>query len=211
MPFGLCNAPATFQRTLDIVLAGYHWKSCLIYLDDIIVFSKTVEEHINHVKEVLSALHDAGASLKLKKCAFFTKSVQYLGHVIRPGRIEMANTNADAIEGFKEPITQSELRSFLGLCNVYRRFVPNFSRVAAPLNKLLTKEYQADLKPFKEEERKAFRLLKKALASPPILRLPREGLPYSVDTDACNTRLDVHYCKRIQMERDILLDSGADP
>lgn len=185
MPFGLCNAPATFQRTLDIILARYRWKSCLIYLDDIIVFSKTIKDHIGHVRDVLTALQNAGASLKLKKCSFFTQSVQYLGHVIRPGRLEMANTNADAIQGFKEPTTQSELRSFLGLCNVYRRFVPNFSRAAAPLNKLLTKEYHADLGLFSDEERNAFQLLKTALVSPPILRLPRDGLPYSVDTDAC--------------------------
>ena len=72
MPFGLCNAPATFQRTVDILLSRYTWKSCLVYLDDIIVFSNTVEEHVTHVEEVLQVLRDSGFSLKLKKCSFFT-------------------------------------------------------------------------------------------------------------------------------------------
>ena len=75
MPFGLCNAPATFQRTVDILLSLYRWKSCLVYLDDIIVFSNTVEEHLTHVDEVLQVLRDSGFSLKLKKCNFFTQSV----------------------------------------------------------------------------------------------------------------------------------------
>ena len=82
MPFGLCIAPATFQRTVDILVSRYRWKSCLVYLDKIIVFSNTVEEHLTHVAEVLKVLRDSGFSLKLKKCRFLTQSVDYLGQVI---------------------------------------------------------------------------------------------------------------------------------
>ena len=186
MPFGLCNAPATFQRTLDILLAGYRWKSCLVYLDDIIIFSKSREEHIQHVEEVLRVLRDAGLSLKLEKCQFFTDTVDYLGHVIRPGVLEVAEKNTATIKGFENPKTQTCLRSFLGMCNVYRRFVPNFARVSAPLNKMLTKGEPYDLPAFTDEHKEAFNLLKDALIAPPILKLPRSDLPYSVDTDACD-------------------------
>ena len=185
MPFGLCNAPATFQRMLDILLAGLRWRSCLVYLDDIIVFSKSVDEHFKHLGEILAILRKAGLSLKLKKCNFFTKTVDYLGRVIRPGKLEVAEKNTAALKGFKEPRTQTQLRSFLGMCNVYRRFVPNFARVAAPINQLLKKEQGQDLPPFDEAQVHSFNLLKRALSEPPVLRLPRKDLPYSVDTDAC--------------------------
>ena len=199
MPFGLCNAPATFQRTLDILLAGLRWKSCLVYLDDVIVFSKTFDEHVKHVQAVLTILKRAGISLKLKKCNFFTKAVDYLGHVIKPGRLEVATKNTAAIEGFREPETQTQLKSFLGLCNVYRRFVPNFARVSAPLNKLLKKEQSPKLEPFDDTERNAFKKLKEALASPPVLRLPQEQLPFSVDTDACEYQIG---CALMQLHED---------
>ena len=139
IPFGLYNAPATCQWTLDIILSQYRWNTCLVYLDDIIIFSPNQESHIQHADEVLTALHSAGVSLKLRKCKFFSASVDYLGHIITPGKLHAAVINTDAVKGFKEPTTQTGLKSFLGLCNVYRRFVPNFARTAAPLQQLLRK------------------------------------------------------------------------
>ena len=186
MPFGLCNAPATFQRTVDMLLSGYRRRTCLVYLEDIIVFSNTAEEHIDHLREVLAVLKEAGFSLKLKKCKFFSKSVDYLGHVIRPGRLEVATKKTEPVKCFEDSTMQTELRSFLGFCNVYRRFVPNFARTAAPLNAFRKKGCTTELPPFNEEQSAAFELFKKALLSPPILRLPRADLPYAVDTDACN-------------------------
>ncbi len=85
MPFGLTNAPAAFQRTLDILLSRYRWRTCLVYLDDVIVFSKSFEDHLRHVEEILHVLRGDGLSLMLRKCNFFKESVDYLGHVIRPG------------------------------------------------------------------------------------------------------------------------------
>ena len=184
MPFGLCNAPATFQRTVDILLAGYRWKTCLVYLDDIIVFSRDHTSHIKHVDEVLTVLREAGMSLKLQKCHFFVKSVDYLGHVIRPGVLQVAQKNVEAIRLAKPPRTQRQLRSFLGLCNVYRRFVKNFAHIAAPLTALTKKEQSFTLDPFSQEQLRAFQALKKSLTTTPILRLPRADLPFSVDTDA---------------------------
>ena len=93
MPFGLTNAPATFQRTLDIHLSPFKWRSCLVfYLDDVIVFSKPVEEHFAHLDAILSAVKVAGISLKLSKCSFFTNTVKYLGHLIEPGTLEVDET-----------------------------------------------------------------------------------------------------------------------
>ena len=169
-----------------MLLSGYRWCTCLVYLDDIIVFSNTAEEKVDHVRDVLIVLKESGFPSKLKKCKIFAKSVDYLGHVIQPGRLEVATKNTEAVKCFKEPTTQTELRSFLGLCNVYRRFVSNFARTAAPLNAFLKKGCTTELPPFNEEQSAAFELLKKALPLPPILRLPRADLPYFVDTDACN-------------------------
>ena len=115
IPFGLCNAPATFQRTVDMLLSGYRWRTCLVYLDDIILFSNNAEEHVDHVREVLTVLKEAVFSLKLKKCRFFAKSVDYLENFIRPGPLEVATKNTEALRCFKEPTSQTELRSFLGL------------------------------------------------------------------------------------------------
>ena len=191
MPFGLCTAPASFQRTVDIVLSGFRWKSCLVYLDDVIVFSKNFDEHLSHVSEVLTALRNAGFSLNLKKCEFFKQQVDYLGHVIRPGKLSVALKTTEAVAGFHPPKTQTHVKSFLGLCNVYRRFVPNFARVAAPLNALLKKGKPYTLDPLTEEVGKSIARLKEALTSAPILALPRAGLPYSMDTDACDYQVGV--------------------
>ena len=184
MPFGLCNAPATYQRTLDVLLAGLKWQTCLVYVDDVIVFSKTFSEHLSDVAKVLGILKAAGLSMNMRKCKFFSKTVDYLGHVIRPGHLAVAEKNTAAVRGATYPRTQTELRSFLGTCNVYRRFVPNFAHVAAPLNQLLTKGTDCDLPSPTPEQWKAFELLKQALTSPPVLQLPDPNLEFSIDTDA---------------------------
>ena len=139
MPFGLMNAPATFQRTLDILLNRYAWRTCLVYLDDIIIFSKDFDTHIKDVDKILGTLRRSGISLKLRKCEWCTDTVKYLGHVIKPGRLTMNEAHTKSLRDVQHPTTLTELRSFLGLCNVYRRFVPNFARIAGPLNALLKK------------------------------------------------------------------------
>jgi Reverse transcriptase (RNA-dependent DNA polymerase) len=139
MPFGLRNTPATFQRFVDITLAGLTWKVCLVYLDDIIVYSRSRDDHLEHLDAVLHRLYRAGLSLNLKKCHFFRSELSYLGHVIGPGTLSVSEKNTRALRTAKPPTTQTELRSFLGLCNVYRRFVSGFAKIAEPLNALLRK------------------------------------------------------------------------
>jgi hypothetical protein len=147
MPFGLRNAPVTFQRFVDITLSGLTWKSCLVYLDYIIFFSKTSAEHMAHLDAVLHLLYCAGLTLNLKKCYFLKDTVDYLGHVIRPGQLSVADKNTSALKDMTHPTTQTDLCSFLGLCNVYRRFVKGFVKIAAPLNILLRKGDTPHLSP----------------------------------------------------------------
>lgn len=152
MPFGLKNAPATFQRAVDIILSRVKWRFALVYLDDVIIYSKTVEDHFRHVREVLSMLSVAGITLKLRKCNFFDTEIAYLGHTIRPGRLEINNKNTDALRNAQPPTNLTELRSFLGMCNVYRRFVPGFARVAAPLSRKTRKGEPTEWETLTDEE-----------------------------------------------------------
>ena len=119
------------------------------------------------------------------------KSVPYLGHTITPGKLHVAAQTVEAVRGFLPPKTQSDVRSFLGLCNVYRRFVPSFARVAAPLTDLLRKGKPAQLEDFGEKESEAFENLKQLLTSAPVLSLPRDDLPVSIETDASDYQIGV--------------------
>ena len=112
MPFTLTNAPSIFQRALDIALSKYKWQTCLVYIDDVIAFSKSVEDHINHLDDVLTLLSQAGISLKWKKCEFFHQHIKYLGHVIRPGKLEIDSTMTKALREARPPETVTQLRSF---------------------------------------------------------------------------------------------------
>ena len=199
MPFGLKNAPATFQRAVDIILSRVKWETALVYLDDVIIYSRTVSDHLKHVREVLRLLRDAGVSLKISKCAFFDTSVTYLGHVIRPGRLEVERRNVVSIERAQPPRNQTELRSFLGMCNVYRRFVKGFAKIAAPLNRKTGKDQPFEFEVLTDEEYEAFEELKKRLISPPILALPRYGKRYTLDTDACGYQVG---CALLQEQPD---------
>lgn len=132
MPFGLCNAPATFQRLMETVLAGLARQTCMVYIDDILVFSKTFKEHLSHLEEVFHRLRQAGLRLKLKKCAFAQPKVECLGHVVTRDGFEVDPKKVEAVRGFPQPSDIRTLRSFLGLASYYRRFIPSFSKEASP-------------------------------------------------------------------------------
>ena len=134
MPFGLTNAPATFQRAIDIILLGLKWQLCRVYLDDFIIFSASAEQHVKEVDVVLSRLREAGVLLNLEKCTWFYDEVEYLGHIVRPGQLHVHGKNVDALKHTSFPTTKTQLKSFLGMCNVYRRFVNDFANRAKPLN-----------------------------------------------------------------------------
>jgi hypothetical protein len=165
LPFGLRNAPGTFPRAVDIILSGVKWKACLGYLDDVTLFSSLREAHMRHVDEALTLLEKAGLSLKLAKCHFFKDTFNYLGHVIRPGRLGVAEKNTEALKSAPMPCTQTEFRSFLGLCNVYQRFFPRFATIAAPLTALLGKGTPAQLSPLTPAQIDAFESFRTKLKS----------------------------------------------
>ena len=183
LPFGLCNAPSTFERLMDYVLAGLRWETLLVYLDDVIVFGKTVSESISRLQEVLTRFRGAGLKLKPSKCNLFQTKVHYLGHVVSAEGIQTDPAKIEAIVDWPTPVTKTQVRSFLGLAQYYRRFVQGFSGIAAPLNKLAEKSARFEWTKDCEE---AFNTLKQALSSAPILGYPMAEGQYILDTDASN-------------------------
>ena len=131
-----------FQRVMERVLAGLQWEICLVYIGDIIIFGKTVEDHLTHLDTVFSRLKSAGLKLKPKKCNLFRKKVPYLGHVVSDEGIQTDPEKTKAIKDWPVPHTVKEVRSFLGLCSYYRRFVPDFATLAWPLIKLTEKNQE---------------------------------------------------------------------
>ena len=139
MPFGLTNAPATLQRLIESCLVELHLSWCIIYLDDIIVFSRTLEEHLHRLEAVINKLRAAGIKLKPTKCDLFRQQINYLAHVVSKEGVSTDPDKIIAVTEWPQPTTVTEVRSHLGFVSYYRRFIPNFSKVAKPLNKLLQK------------------------------------------------------------------------
>ena len=181
MPFGLCNAPATFQRLMDHVYDGIAWKFVVVYLDDTIIFSRTFNEHLDHLKRVFSRIRRAGLKLNLEKCNFWMRSLPFLGHIISPQGIAPDPQKIDAVEKIQPPKNVTQLRSFLGLVGYYRQFIQNFSSIAKPLNWLLQKDVAYEWKTAQQE---AFETLKKRLTIAPILAYPNFKKTFILATDA---------------------------
>ena len=188
MPFGLCNAPSTFARLMELVLKGLHWKICLIYLDDVIVMGRTFEEELERLKEVFERLARAGLKLKPKKCFLFQKRVSYLGHVVTEEGIAADPEKVEQVRTWPTPENSTEVKSFLGLASCYRRFIPDFSTIAKPLYKLT--EAKAEFA-WTEQCQLAFDSLRGSLTSGRVLAYrAREG-EFVLDTDASDHGIGV--------------------
>lgn len=181
MPFGLCNAPATFQRLMERVLAGLQWDVAVLYIDDIIVHGRTFEEHIERLSSVLQRLREANLTLKTKKCCLFQSKVEFLGHVVSGEGISPNPRKVKDVAEWVTPSTLTDLRSFLGLATYYRRFIEGFASIARPLHALTEKGKQFK---WSDDCAEAFATLKNKLTSSPILAYPYDKDPFVLDTDA---------------------------
>ena len=186
LPFGLCNAPATFSRLMDRTLAGLAWNVCLYYLDDIIVFSATWAEHLERLRAVFDRLRRANLKLGARKCHLAAREVSFLGYKVTPEDLEPEPRLMEAISKLPPPINVAEVRSFLGLVGYYRRFMKIFSDKAAPLNVLLRKDQAWKWTP---ECQNAFETLKGEIASRPVSAYPDFSKPFRLNTDASNLGL----------------------
>ena len=139
MPFGLCNAPATFERPMDRVLCGMLWSRCLVYLDDVISFGKSVPEALGRLEEVLAQLSDFGLQLKAKQCTFMQTEVAFLGHIVGRTGLACDPEKLSAVRNLHEPNQVKAVRQFVGFVGYYRRFVKNFAELADPLVALTRK------------------------------------------------------------------------
>jgi hypothetical protein len=182
MAFGLCNAPATFQRLMDAVLAGLKWKTLLVYMDDICVFSKDFDTHLKDLKDVFIRLEEANLKLKPSKCHIFQKKLKFLGHVISGEGISPDPNTIKAIQEITIPKNVRDLQSFLGLGSYYRKFVPLFATICKPLYDLT--KFNANFV-WTTEHTKAFEKIKEQLVSSKILAHPDFNYPFHVHTDAC--------------------------
>ena len=186
MPFGLKNTPMSFQMFMSQVLGSPNWKHVLCYINDILIFSRTFSEHLEHLDLVFQKLRAANLTPKPEKCHFAVSKVLYLGHELSKQGICVDSSKTDAVRTFPVPKTQRDVRSFLGLCNFYRRYVENFSKIAAPLNRLLEKD-----KPFKWTEacQNSFDSLKLALITAPMMDYPDLNSKFILTTDASDVLL----------------------
>lgn len=182
MPFGLQGAPATFQRMVDHLLDGLG-DFAGAYLDDIIIFSTSWKEHMDHLSAVLERIVNAGLTVKRKKCQFAMAECVYLGHRVGSGKVRPEDLKIKAIQDFDIPITKRQVRSFLGLAGYYRKFIPHYSSLAAPLTDL-TRKVAPNEVVWNTTCERAFQALKAALSSSPILQSPDFTKQFLLQTDA---------------------------
>jgi hypothetical protein len=153
MPFGLCNTPATFQRLMDKVMAKYLRKFVLIYLDNLTIYSKTFDDHVNHLSIIFQTLCEIQLKLNKEKCHFFLPTLKFLGHEVSRDGIKPDKDKLIKVKNFLRPVNLRSLRGFLGLASYYRKFIKDFSKKAQPLNQLLQKDEPFE---WKAEQQKVF-------------------------------------------------------
>uniref|UniRef100_A0A3P8RRT6 Gypsy retrotransposon integrase-like protein 1 n=1 Tax=Amphiprion percula TaxID=161767 RepID=A0A3P8RRT6_AMPPE len=208
MPQGITNAPSTFQRLMERCMGDINRKEVLVFLDDLIVFSDSLEEHEKRLQHVLQRLRENGLKLSHKKCRFFQTSVRYLGHIVSRDGVKTDPEKISAIKTWPEPQTLKQLKSFLGFAGYYRRFVKDYSKIVKPLNDLTggyppirkgqrrancSGSYLNPKEPFAERWtptcQKAFECIKEKLTSSPVLGFANPKLPYVLHTDASSSGL----------------------
>uniref|UniRef100_A0A2N9HZ02 RNA-directed DNA polymerase n=1 Tax=Fagus sylvatica TaxID=28930 RepID=A0A2N9HZ02_FAGSY len=181
MPFGLTNAPSTFMRLMNHVLRTFIGRFVVVYFDDILIYSKNLDDHVVHVKSVLDVLRKERLFANLKKCTFYTDKLVFLGFVVSAQGIQVDEEKVRAIQDWPSPTSVGNVRSFHGLASFYRRFVKDFSSLAAPLTEVIKKNVGFR---WGEEQEKAFQLIKEKLTNAPLLSLPNFSKTFEIECDA---------------------------
>ena len=192
MPFGLANAPATFQRLMETCLGDLNLHWCIIYLDDIVIFSKDLASHLKRLEAVLQKLEEASLKLKPSICELFQRKLAYIGHVISAEEVATDESKIEAIKNWPTPTNVTEVRSFLGFMGYYCRFIPKFVQEAHPLHKFTSGENVGKKKAAIKWDSKcqqAFDDLKTLCTTAPILAYADFTKPFKLHTDACGTGL----------------------
>lgn len=181
MPMGYCNSSGIFQRAMNETLDQYLFSCCLVYVDDLIIFSPSFEQHLKDLENVFGQLKLFGWKLKLSKCKFAQTTVDFLGHSISHNKITVKKDNLNKLLAMKKPTKVKELQSFMGLANYYRKFIQGFNYIIAPLLPLLKKDHTWE---WTKEHDEAFEAVVSELAKYPILRMPDFDKPFILRTDA---------------------------
>ena len=182
-PFGLVTSPSVFERLMEDVLRGLQWVECLLYMDDIIVPASSIEIELERLEHVFTRLREANLKLKPSKCVLFQKSVKFLGHVVSESGVSTDPDKIKAIQDWQIPKNAKQIKSFLGLCGYYRRYVKGFADIARPLHKACKRGTKLN---WTEDCQKSFDALRQAMMTPPILSYPVDGIEFILDTDASN-------------------------
>ena len=188
MPFGLCNAPATFEAMMETLLSDLLWKKCLVYLDDVIIFGKTFQSCLDNLEEVLQRIMSNGLKLKPKKCQLFKKDINYLGRIISTEGVKADPDKIRSVSEWERPKCPKDVRSFLGFCSYYRDFIPGYSKVSYPIQALShwTPGRRKEVFPWGKEQDESFAAVKKLFVDTPVLKYPTPDDHFILDTDASN-------------------------
>lgn len=185
MPFGLWNAPSTFQAAMNALLSPFLQKFAAAFFDDILIYSESLPDHLLHLECIFRALSQAQYYLKHSKCLIGQRQLDYLGHAVSGSGVQLDPSKVQAIVDWPTPRSPKDLRAFLGLTGFYRKFVKGYAGMAAPLTKLLCKNAFH----WTSKSRTAFDSLKTAMTIAPILTLPNFGLPFILETDASGSAM----------------------
>ncbi|GAA6110064.1 protein turtle homolog B-like [Tachysurus ichikawai] len=201
LPFGLKNAAASFQRLMEQVLREHKNKCCMVYIDDIIVYSPDIQTHLHHLEQVFCSLHKAGLTLNLKKCKFICFSLDYLGHTITADGVKVNSDKVDALRTYPTPKSLKEVQRFLGLAAWYHRFIPDFSTKAAPLHALKRKGVKWK---WTDECQRSFDLIKDELTRAPVLVTPNFDVFFKVQTDASDVGLGAVLTQEVDRQERVI-------
>ncbi|MCW5672650.1 MAG: DDE-type integrase/transposase/recombinase [Hydrogenophaga sp.] len=186
MPFGITNGPSTFQRNMDVILAGLTTICCLVYIDDIIVYSQDFKQHLKDLQKVFNRVKQANMFIKASKCNFCRTELPFLGHIVSKDGIKMDPEKVKVLTQLQTPRNVAELRRFLGLASYYRKFIHEFAHITAPLSKLTSSKNAWD---WTAEQQQAFQTIIQKLSTAPILAYPDFEKPFSLSTDASNVAI----------------------